>query len=112
MHLHNLYLPTLAATQSNYPKDVTDALERAGFEILMSAPSVAPAWPLTDQKTDLFLVMRQIVIWLYRIGILPQWMETLVNNLLLGGTAWSTAEKAKLADLNWQIFVRKPYNDV
>ena len=112
MHLHNLYLPTLAATQSNYPKDVTDALERAGFEILMSAPSVAPAWPLTDQKTDLFLVMRQIVIWLYRIGILPQWMETLVNNLLLGGTAWSTAEKAKLADLNWQIFVRKPYIDV
>ena len=34
--------------------------------------------------------------------------ETLVSNLLLGGVAWADAEKAKLADLNWQIFVQKP----
>ena len=28
--LHKLFLPTLAATQSNYPADVVTALERAG----------------------------------------------------------------------------------
>ena len=32
----------------------------------------------------------------------------LVDNLLKGGQAWAEAEKAKLADLNWQINVRKP----
>jgi len=110
MHLHELFLPTLAATQSNYPKDVTDALERAGFEVLLSAPSVAPAWPLTDQKTDLFLMMRQLIIGMNKIGLLSPWTVKLVENLLLGGIAWADAEKAKIADLNWQIFVRKPLN--
>ena len=108
MELHRLFLPTLAATQSNYPADVVAALERAGFETILSAPSVAPAWPLTDQKTDLFLTMRAMIVALNRVGLLPDWCETLVSNLLLGGVAWADAEKAKLADLNWQIFVRKP----
>merc|ERR1712167_316372 len=106
MHLHKLFLPTLAATQSNYPEEVTDALERAGFNVILSAPSVAPAWPLTDQKTDLFLTMRSMMVGLHRIGLLPEWTETLVSNLLLGGIAWADAEKAKIADLNWQIFVQ------
>jgi sterol 24-C-methyltransferase len=108
VRLHKLFLPTLAATQSNYPKDVTDALERAGFKLILSAPSVAPAWPLTDQKTDLFLCIRWIVIQLHKIGVVPEWVETLVDNLLMGGRAWADAEKAKLADLNWQIIVEKP----
>ena len=85
MHLHKLFLPTLAATQSNYPKDVTDALERAGFTLKLSRPSVAPTWPLTDQKTDLFLFFRSIVMKLSAVGLMPPWVETLVDNLLLGG---------------------------
>ncbi len=31
--LHKLFLPTLAATQSNYPDDVAAALQRAGFKV-------------------------------------------------------------------------------
>eukprot|EP00656_Telonema_subtile_P048097 TRINITY_DN5649_c0_g1_i1.p1 TRINITY_DN5649_c0_g1~~TRINITY_DN5649_c0_g1_i1.p1 ORF type:complete len:330 (+),score=110.55 TRINITY_DN5649_c0_g1_i1:199-1188(+) len=108
MQLHKLFLPTLAATQSNYPAEVTAALKRAGFELILSAPSLAPAWPLTDQKTDLFLMMRSLIVSLNNVGILPDWTEALVSNLLLGGVAWADAEKAKIADLNWQIFVRKP----
>jgi len=106
--LHARFLPTLAATQSRYPLEVTNALERAGFKLVLSAPSVAPAWPLTDQKTDLFLFMRSIVIGLTSIGMCPVWVETLVNNLFLGGVAWADAEKMKIADLNWQIIVEKP----
>lgn len=98
-----LRLSTLCLRQ-----DVVAALERAGFNILLSAPSVAPAWPLTDQKTDLFLMMRQLIVGLNKVGLLPNWTEVLVSNLLLGGIAWADAEKAKLADLNWQIFVQKP----
>jgi sterol 24-C-methyltransferase len=108
LELHKLFLPTLAATQSMYPADVTAAFERAGFNVLVSAPSVAPAWPLTDQKTDLFLLFRSFVISLTRIGLCPTWVETLINNLLLGGQAWAEAEKMKIADLNWQITVQKP----
>jgi len=108
MHLHELFLPTLAATQSLYPEEVTSALERAGFEIIYSRPSVAPAYPLTDQKTDLFIMMNHMIRGLNYVGILPDWTEVLVSNLLLGGMAWAEAEKAKIADLNWQIFARKP----
>ena len=108
VELHKLFLPTLAATQSNYPAHVTDALERVGFKLILSAPSVAPAWPLTDQKTDLFMWMRSLIRGLVKVGLLQPWAEVLVNNLLLGGQAWADAEKAKLADLNWQIIVEKP----
>ena len=59
--LHKLFLPTLAATQSRYPAEVVSALTKAGFSVVESAPSKAPAWPLTDQKTDLFLAMRRVV---------------------------------------------------
>ena len=31
-----------------------------------------------------------------------------MDNLLKGGQAWAEAEKAKLADLNWQIIAEKP----
>ena len=110
VRLHSLFLPTLAATQSNYPQDVTSALERAGFKVLLSAPSVAPTWPLTDQKTDLFILMRSIVRGLVRFGVVGSWFDHLISNLLLGGVAWADAEKAKLADLNWQITVQKPFD--
>ena len=64
---------------------MTDALERAGFKLMLSAPSVAPAWPLTDQKTDLFLWMRSFIQGLVSVGMLEPWAEQLVDNLLLGG---------------------------
>ncbi|MBW2381719.1 MAG: class I SAM-dependent methyltransferase, partial [Deltaproteobacteria bacterium] len=53
--LHKAFLPTLAATQSMYPADVCAALERAGFEIVVSAPSKSAAWPICEQKRDLIL---------------------------------------------------------
>ena len=108
MRLHALFLPTLAATQSNYPADVTAALERAGFEVLLSAPSSAPAWPLTDQKTDLFLTMRSIVVGLNKLGVVPAYVLVIIDNFLQGGQAWAAAEKMKIADLNWRIIAQKP----
>ena len=59
--LHKTYLPTLAATQSMYPADVCAALERAGFKILVSAPSKSEAWPICEQKRDLILWARRLV---------------------------------------------------
>ena len=56
--MHKLFLPTLAATQSNYADDVVDAMLKAGFHLVLSRPSIAPTWPLTDQKTDTFLTLR------------------------------------------------------
>ena len=107
LRLHKRYLPTLAATQSNYADDVAAALKRAGFTIVRNRPSVAPTWPLTN--TDLFIFFRWVVVQLAGVVLAPAWVETLVSNLLLGGMAWTEAEKAKLADLNWQIIMEKPY---
>ncbi len=105
--LHRLYLPTLAATQSMYPADVCAALERAGFRIVLSAPSKSEAWPLAEQKRDLILRGRKVVRALERARVMPPWVEESLDLLQRGGEAWTQAERAKIADLNWRIVAEK-----
>ncbi|MEZ4287229.1 MAG: class I SAM-dependent methyltransferase [Polyangiales bacterium] len=106
--LHKLYLPTLAATQSMYPQDVCAALERAGFTIMASTPSKRPAWPICEQKRDLILHARRLIRGLQALRIVPPWVEESLELLQSGGQAWTDAEKAKIADLNWRIVAEKP----
>ena len=106
--MHKAYLPTLAATQSMYPADVCSALKDAGFEVVVSAPSRRPAWPICEQKRDLILRGRKVVRALEAIRILPPWIEESLDLLQSGGEAWTAAEKAKIADLNWRIVAEKP----
>ncbi len=105
--LHRLFLPTLAATQSMYPADVCAALERAGFHIVLSAPSKSEAWPLAEQKRDLILRGRRLVRALEKIRVAPAWIEESLDLLQRGGQAWTEAERAKIADLNWRIVAEK-----
>jgi sterol 24-C-methyltransferase len=106
--LHKSFLPTLAATHSMYPADVCAALERAGFEIVVSAPSKAVAWPICEQKRDLILLGRKVVRALEAVKVLPPWVEESLELLQSGGESWTTAEKAKIADLNWRIVATRP----
>ena len=106
--LHELYLPTLAASQSNYPRDIVASLERAGFWVERSRPSQSPAWPLTDQKTFMIESLRKVMSALSWVGILPDTWPKLAENLLKGGRAWKEAERAKIADLCWQFLAVKP----
>jgi len=105
--LHRLYLPTLAATQSMYPADVCAALERAGFTVVLSAPSKSEAWPICEQKRDLILGGRKVVRALGAVRIVRPWVEELLALLQAGGQAWTDAEKSKIADLNWRIVAEK-----
>lgn len=106
--LHRTFLPTLAATHSMYPADVCAALERAGFVIHLSAPSKGEAWPLCEQKRDLILWGRRGIRALEAIRLLPGWVEESLDLLQTGGQAWTDAERAKIADLNWRIVAEKP----
>ena len=106
--LHKIYMPTLAAAHSMYPKDVCSALKEAGFDIVLSAPSKSEAWPLCEQKRDLILMARKVIRFLTAIYLMPTWVEHLLSNLQLGGEAWTLAEKMKIADLNWRIVATKP----
>ncbi len=106
--LHRLFLPTLAATQSMYPADVCAALERAGFTILLSAPSKSEAWPICEQKRDLILMARRLIRTLEAVKLMPPWVEESLELLQTGGQAWTDAEKAKIADLNWRIVAQRP----
>jgi len=105
--LHKAFLPTLAATHSMYPADVCTALERAGFTILISAPSKSEAWPLCEQKRNLIYMGRRVVRALEAIRVLPPWVEESLDLLQKGGQAWTDAERAKIADLNWRIVAEK-----
>jgi len=106
--LQRAYLPTLAATQSMYPADVCAALERAGFEVILSAPSKSAAWPICEQKRDLILMARKAIRFLETLRLMPPWVEESLDLLQTGGEAWTEAEKAKIADLNWRIVAEKP----
>ncbi len=106
--LHKSYLPTLAATQSMYPADVCAALKRAGFDIILSAPSKSEAWPVCEQKRDLIHMARKAIRALEKMRIMPPWVEESLDLLQTGGESWTTAEKAKIADLNWRIVAEKP----
>ena len=105
--LHKAYLPTLAATHSMYPADVCAALDKAGFKILVSAPSKSEAWPICEQKRNLMLRARKVIRALEAIRIMPPWVEQSLELLQTGGQAWTDAEKAKIADLNWRIVAEK-----
>ncbi len=105
--LHKKYLPTLAATQSMYPADVCSALERAGFKILLSAPSKSPAWPICEQKRNLIWRVRKVIRFFQRLKLIPSWVEESLDLLQTGGQSWTDAEKAKIADLNWRIVAEK-----
>ncbi len=105
--LHRLFLPTLAATQSRYPADVCAALERAGFTIVLSAPSKSDAWPLCEQKRNLITHGRRLVRALEKVKVAPVWIEESLELLQRGGHAWTLAERAKIADLNWRIVAEK-----
>ena len=105
--LHKAFLPLLAATHSMYPADVCAALERAGFNILVSAPSKGEAWPLCEQKSDLVAMARRVVRALEMIRVLPPWVEESLDLIQQSGQAWTDAEKAKIADLNWRIVAEK-----
>jgi sterol 24-C-methyltransferase len=91
-----------------YPADVCAALERAGFNVLISEPSKSPAWPICEQKRNLIFGIRKIIRGLEKIKILPAWVEESLELLQTGGQAWTDAEKAKIADLNWRIVAEKP----
>jgi sterol 24-C-methyltransferase len=41
------------------------------------------------------------------IGVVPPWVEESLDLLQKGGQAWTDAEKAKIADLNWRIVAEK-----
>lgn len=106
--LHKSFLPTLAATQSMYPADVCAALERAGFNVILSAPSKSEAWPICEQKRDLIMLARKAIRGLEKMRLMPAWVEESLDLLQTGGESWTEAEKAKIADLNWRIVVEKP----
>jgi sterol 24-C-methyltransferase len=106
--LHQLFLPTLAATQSMYHTDVCKSLEKAGFNIVLSSPSRSEAWPLCEQKRDLIYGARRVIRALTAIYLCPAWVEHLLDNLQKGGQAWTEAERMKIADLNWRIVCEKP----
>ena len=76
--------------------------------VVASTPSKRPAWPICEQKRDLILGGRKVIRALEAARILPSWVEESLELLQSGGQAWTDAEKAKIADLNWRIVAEKP----
>jgi sterol 24-C-methyltransferase len=50
---------------------------------------------------------RKVIRALEAIRIMPPWVEHSLELLQTGGQAWTDAEKAKIADLNWRIVAEK-----
>ena len=88
--------------------DVSATANFGNAKILLSAPSKSEAWPLCEQKRNLIYMGRRGVRALEAIRVLDPWVEESLVLLQKGGQAWTDAEKAKIADLNWRIVAEKP----
>jgi sterol 24-C-methyltransferase len=44
---------------------------------------------------------------LEKVRLMPSWVEESLDLLQTGGQAWTDAERAKIADLNWRIVAEK-----
>ena len=51
---------------------------------------------------------RRVVRVLDAMRVVPPWVEESLDLLQKGGQAWTAAEKAKIADLNWRIVAERP----
>ncbi|RMF20422.1 MAG: class I SAM-dependent methyltransferase, partial [Deltaproteobacteria bacterium] len=56
---------------------------------------------------NLIFMARYLIRALEKVRVLPPWVEQSLDLLQKGGQAWTDAERAKIADLNWRIVAEK-----
>ena len=102
--------PLIGAVGTPTPASFEKALEGAGFEVLRSEiPSIDGLQaPLIDRVDGYFRAMRQAILALVKVRVLPAHFKTLINRFCLDGQAFLKMDRMRLATTTYWIVAQKP----
>ena len=102
--------PLIGAVGTPTPKSFETALEDAGFVVTKSENASIDGLqaPLIDRVDIYFRTMRQIILGLVKIHVLPQHFKTLINRLCLDGQAFVKMDRMRLITTSYWVVAEKP----
>ncbi|OAA63552.1 S-adenosyl-methionine-sterol-C-methyltransferase [Niveomyces insectorum RCEF 264] len=104
--------PLIGAVGTPTPAGLEKALTDAGFQVTRSDNASVGGLqaPLIDKVDIYFRAMRQLILGLVRMRVLPKHFKTLINRLCLDGQAFVKMDKMRLITTSYRILAVKPKN--
>lgn len=104
--------PLIGAVGTPTPVSFEEALTEAGFRVTRSDnASVATDGlqsPLIDKVDVYFRSVRQVILGLVKLHILPPHFKTLINRLCLDGKAFVRMDEMRLITTSYRLIAEKP----
>jgi sterol 24-C-methyltransferase len=102
--------PLIGAVGTPTQESLETALKEAGFEIVKSENASIDGLqaPLIDTVDLYFRSLRQVILALVKLHMLPRHFKTLINRLCLDGQAFVKMDNMRLATTSYSIIAQKP----
>lgn len=102
--------PLIGAVGTPTPQSLERALTDSGFEVVKSqnASMEGLQAPLIDTVDLYFRTLRQCILALVKVHVLPRHFKTLINRLCLDGQAFVKMDNMRLATTSYSIIAQKP----
>lgn len=102
--------PLIGAVGTPTKESLEEALTQSGFEIVLSENASIDGLqaPLIDTVDLYFRTLRQVILGLVKVRVLPRHFKTLINRLCLDGQAFVKMDNMRLATTSYSIIARKP----
>ena len=102
--------PLIGAVGTPTPESLEKALTASGFEVVRSENASIDGLqaPLIDTVDLYFRALRQAILALVKVHLIPRHFKTLINRLCLDGQAFVQMDCKRLATTSYRIIARKP----
>lgn len=102
--------PLIGAVGTPTQESLEKALTDSGFEIVKSENASIDGLqaPLIDTVDLYFRTLRQVILALVKVHVLPRHFKTLINRLCLDGQAFVKMDNKRLATTSYSIIAQKP----
>lgn len=102
--------PLIGAVGTPTQESLEKALTDSGFEIVRSENASIDGLqaPLIDTVDLYFRTLRQVILGLVKLHVLPRHFKTLINRLCLDGQAFVKMDNMRLATTSYSIIAQKP----
>lgn len=102
--------PLIGAVGTPTPALLEDALREAGFTVVRSDNASLDGLqaPLIETVDTYFRTMRQVILALVKVRVLPPHFKTLINRLCQDGEAFVEMDYKRLITTSYRIIAQKP----
>lgn len=110
MELMRRVKPLIGAVGTPTPESFARDLESAGFKVTVSDNASVGGLqaPLIDKVDIYFRAMRELILGLVKVHVLPQHFKTLINRLCLDGQAFVKMDRMRLISTSYRLIAEKP----